>query len=692
MIDRRVRTMRTERGAERGAALVIVLLFMVVALILITSVLAVTSNEIRIAGLHRDSVRALELAHAGVQEAVRRIATPRFFFGPGLGTTQCSDGFTPSVALASGEALQVGICVRSGGSGITFYEIQADATVGVAVRRLSAVARVFINNIPPEIVLSRDFSQQGSSSVGGGDVYTETFARYQTLPPSSQRSFAGWFVMETNDAKCYRWPCPRGLNLQPGHRRLLHEDDPALSDLDANTNESTCLGTGTPVTGVKADDPTQTSQLFQPFGFDPDPELVEYVLGNTPSGVIVPPGGDFNRLLDASESTPPGSIGPFSVAGGGAPEDSFAFTPGGAPGTNGRGGNYAVMLNITNNVSSSVKVSIKVERVNSDGSSKTPVVESAFTAERNAQQGIMIFPLYDINLGQWEAGDRLKVVYRFRNTGVPPRDVTLETGRLNERVSVPFGTENAKTGEHPCGLPYKYVRVDTVLDDSNPPINVGPMYFKTVAIEHWFETYYKLITSGPDAGWNKRDGTGTCTDVCVQPGNLEPDFANNPQFTAVPPFPSDQFIQALIDQTPASQTRTGGGVITSGSGLDFGCPPISTVDDPLDPAHAPGCDPAEFRFIALTGGNYTINSNINGHGTIVVDGNLTMNGTLAWVGTIYVKGSVALGAGGATITGGLITKGATETSGNFKVFTGQDAGEVNISNEVTVVVISMWER
>src|SRR2546428_104842 len=62
------------RARDRGAALITVLLFVVLMFILITAMLTVTGNEIVIAGLQKDGMRATELAQAGIQEAIARVA------------------------------------------------------------------------------------------------------------------------------------------------------------------------------------------------------------------------------------------------------------------------------------------------------------------------------------------------------------------------------------------------------------------------------------------------------------------------------------------------------------------------------------------------------------------------------------------------------------------------------------------
>src|SRR5713226_3647742 len=93
---------------DRGAALITVLLFVVLVFILITTMLAVTGNEIVIAGLQRDGIRATDLAQAGIQEAISRVSAGRPYSLPfpismssllGFSTTCPNATANPSVCV-----------------------------------------------------------------------------------------------------------------------------------------------------------------------------------------------------------------------------------------------------------------------------------------------------------------------------------------------------------------------------------------------------------------------------------------------------------------------------------------------------------------------------------------------------------------------------------------------------------------
>lgn len=229
----------------------IVLLFMVVALILITSVLAVTGNNIQIAGLHRDGVRALELAHAGLTEGWQRLE-----FGPhviGIAACPGSTTFTPSIVsvLASRESLATRICLRASTGDVTTYEVQADSTVERAVRRLSLIVIVIQRNIVPDIILAKTFGTQGAGKIPDGDIYAAGAVRLKnnasTWPdepgPPPQRVFAGWYVrpVQPDRDACYARPCT-GLGwgvdadeVYPGTRRSVHQASIQGLDILQNT-------------------------------------------------------------------------------------------------------------------------------------------------------------------------------------------------------------------------------------------------------------------------------------------------------------------------------------------------------------------------------------------------------------------------------------------------------------------------
>ncbi len=251
---------------ERGAALVVALLFMVLMFILITALLAATGNEIIISGLHRDSGRALELAQAGVQEAITRIGAGRPF----------ATGFTSS--LNSG--VNVSVVRRVIGSQSAYDEIQATATVGGATRRLSTLVLQRSILLPPNITFADRVTEQGNGQINSGDAYARTFVVYKQNPTPGL-TYAGWRINKVapgavpycyTNAQCAAsgWP-----NWYPATRRAESQASSTGADILAQTTKCPAGGGGSlpsgTISGILANDPTLTVQTGLPvYGFDTD--------------------------------------------------------------------------------------------------------------------------------------------------------------------------------------------------------------------------------------------------------------------------------------------------------------------------------------------------------------------------------------------------------------------------------------
>jgi hypothetical protein len=187
---------------ERGAALVTVLLFMTLTFILITSMLSVTGNEVVISSLQRDSVRAMDLAQSGLQEAIRRMEEGRRFV----------PGFTSSLqASVPGSSVAVTVTRRFVGVNSAYQEIRADATIGRSTRRLSTLVLQRAITFPPNITFAASVIEQGSADISCGDAYARTFIQYKSYPSNSCSepdtiSYSGWRMSKASPdavAQCY---------------------------------------------------------------------------------------------------------------------------------------------------------------------------------------------------------------------------------------------------------------------------------------------------------------------------------------------------------------------------------------------------------------------------------------------------------------------------------------------------------
>src|SRR2546426_2289863 len=174
------------RIRERGAALITVLLFVVLMFILITAMLTVTGNEIVIAGLQKDGMRATELAQAGIQEAIARVAAGRPYTGAG--------GWTASIDP------RVTVTVTRVFPGANSAYLQIDATaanVGRATRRLTALVLQEVIAFPPNVTFAYSVTEQGSADISCGDAYSQTFLRFKSYPSNScggqpSLTYTGW--------------------------------------------------------------------------------------------------------------------------------------------------------------------------------------------------------------------------------------------------------------------------------------------------------------------------------------------------------------------------------------------------------------------------------------------------------------------------------------------------------------------
>jgi Tfp pilus assembly protein PilX len=292
---------------QRGVALVTTLLFMVLMFILIAAMLTVSSNEVAISGGQRDAARALELAEGGVREAIRRIEIPHFF---ATNTAQeCYDGnpaddLTFDNSLANGTAT-VKICRHKTGPSGAILEIQSDARVNLARRRISTMVRQVVKFIPPDILYGQNIAEQGNAAeLGSGDAYSQSFIRYTNLPTSATSvSYGGWRISKRNpgalpacythadcvadaladghdcttnpssDARC-RW--------YPGQRVSTYASIDPGPDLDGKKTQCDAGGNPTfanpflPAGAIRADDPAQAgvaANTVPMYGFmrdDPD--------------------------------------------------------------------------------------------------------------------------------------------------------------------------------------------------------------------------------------------------------------------------------------------------------------------------------------------------------------------------------------------------------------------------------------
>lgn len=153
-----------------------------------------------------------------------------------------------------------------------------------------------------------------------------------------------------------------------------------------------------------------------------------YWLSLTASDLTGPNPSDWSK---ASTSSPVGWDGSTTLSCSvtkNSTERNYMFTPAGVPGTSGATGDYHLFLRIATG-DSNIRVSFQLHRVNSSGTVQS---SSSTTAEQTPTSSAMMqFSLTGVNLGTWNAGDRLRVDIIVRNTATSgsAKTITLDLGR-----------------------------------------------------------------------------------------------------------------------------------------------------------------------------------------------------------------------------------------------------------------------
>lgn len=253
-----------------------VLLFMTLTFILITSMLTVTGNEVVIASLQRDGVRALDLAQGALQEAVRRMEEGRPF----------QRGFTSSLSSAA----TVTVVRRYAGTNSAYQEITATATLGRSTRRISFLVLQRNITFPPNITFAASVIEAGSAQISCGDAYARTFIQYKDYPSNDPPcteppniTYSGWRISKVEPgpvAPCYtNAGCiaanpakPDVARWYPGTRHTEEQISTIGLDVAAQKNKCPAGGGGSLpgnlVTGTLADG---TAVVNVPaYGFDTD--------------------------------------------------------------------------------------------------------------------------------------------------------------------------------------------------------------------------------------------------------------------------------------------------------------------------------------------------------------------------------------------------------------------------------------
>jgi hypothetical protein len=293
--------------------------------------------------------------------------------------------------------------------------------------------------------------------------------------------------------------------------------------------------------------------------------------------------------------------------------------------------------------------------------------------------------------------------------GTMPSGAILQTEAAGGSVKIwgydtdipPAAQSQLVAGLFPCGLPYEWISSPPpgqpgALSDPNTGValtngicadgvTLGCRWFKTIIFEQWFQNYWRFdqIQLTPVKRGNG-SGTQACVDAICLSGNVQPDLLAYPQFGAVPPFPDTSTVMSNYDCMLYSPA---GGTLNSfpQTGTKPNGSPCTMTD--LGTASNPGI----FVMGCASGGSWTINGNLVGYGTLVLNCNAVINGTVTYNGTIIVNGQLQAGTGNVTVNGGLVALSTLQLIGNITVNGGGTVTSVPTGTS-NVFGKAWWER
>ena len=280
---------------QSGAALLMMLLFVTIMAILVTTMLTVAGNEGVISALHRDGVRAKEVAEGGLAEGLTRLRLGHPYALNSAVDCYDSDStndvfFTNS--LTPEDTARVRVCLQAAGAGGAgaIWEIQSNATVGVARRRLSLIALQQSGDRLPNVLYGHDCSSGGSAEIRSGDIYCQTYVKHKTAESAQQLTYGGWFIQKLPGSAfgpCYtRNTIPPGEtetcgtrypNWWPSQRRAMYRGRPINDQLAQGTDDRILSTVFTYACPTGAQDRT----LFE---IDPSHPLAGLTISNLPPG------------------------------------------------------------------------------------------------------------------------------------------------------------------------------------------------------------------------------------------------------------------------------------------------------------------------------------------------------------------------------------------------------------------------
>jgi len=683
------------RARDRGAALITVLLFVVLMFILITAMLSVTGNEVVIAGLQKDGIRATELAQAGLQEAIARVMNGRAYI-----TGFCSAlSPTPGCQAGTPNGVYVTVTQVYPGANAAYLQIDAVATgIGRATRHLTALVLQEVIAFPPNVTFAASVTEQGSADISCGDAYSQTFLRYKNPPsngcaPPQTLTYAGYRISKTT----------------PNDVPLCYSARPWMAGAGVNCgNTKSDFATANAGNGTKSSDNNQDVQNWYPSMRLTTPQ--SSTLGRDILGFQAIANPVCQPTVGYQDSIPPLAILQNEIA---APSNMkvYGYDTDTPPMVAGPATKPTAAAGASGPLNSTYTI-VVTWWTSSGESYASPASDPISVTNKNIDV---------TNIPTGPGGTTARGIYAFKSgvsgyyqlAGVIPNNTaTTFTIDLDQpKWTTPLQTSPVSQLDPDflrCGLPYKWVAMDypDLSDETGSPLPGGDVagrrWFKTIIFEQWFQNYWRMDT---DKLTLVKRGNGQGTQACLNPdlpgpfadpdgsictaNNTQPDLIQYPQFAAVPPFPDMSSVSSnyhcsksgsgVLNSLPTSCTKPDGSSTTSDLGY---CSDTSTT---------PPCPPPGSRSVAFElNGDWTINGNLTGYGTIVVNGNLVVNGTFTYYGTIIVNGTLQAGTGNVNVYGGLVAQDTLRLIGNITVNGGTTVGSAGVPTGNSLVFGKAW--
>jgi len=172
-------------GAERGTALITALIMLTVLGLFLFGFETINKNELLFAGYSRNSTLELNVAEAGVQEAIHRLNTTGAVPGVTCFVNSMTPGATCSGSTSSVNANTVAYQAPFSGNPDVFPILSVASTNG-ATRAVRILEQALFKTGFSTVIFGPQLTFQGDTSPTIGDTYSQSSLKFQTYAKSPQ--------------------------------------------------------------------------------------------------------------------------------------------------------------------------------------------------------------------------------------------------------------------------------------------------------------------------------------------------------------------------------------------------------------------------------------------------------------------------------------------------------------------------